>query len=715
MKLNYLKTIYYNLINNIFVICFALILLLISLNHYIVFVILFGYLYYIFKKDKKIFIISIIICLLVLIIYLLIKSYQEYLINNNNNNIIGKIIELETKTNYQKITIKYKIFKVNVLDYDFLNLELGEKILIKGIINEIDTNHIPNAFNYNEYFYNNLFLYEIKANYIEVIDKQLSVYKISQFITNYIDYFFEGDCAIVMKGFIIGETKGFDESFNEALRVNGIIHLFAISGSHIVLLISIFEYLFKKTKSKNKIINFILLLYLFITKFSISISRAIFTYYLHQLFQYKNIKFTSLDTSCIVFIIFIIINPFLMYNLGFVLSFIATFLIILISDNIKKLSNIKSILVITLVVNIFALPLSINLNNEINILSPIINVLMILLVEGLLIPLSFFVFIFPIFNFLYQYIIIAFIYLNNIISEMCYNLGFVITIKSLSFIILIIYYLLLFLVLIIYSKKLKYKKILYMIILFIIILLFSNLYCFTPTITFLDLYKGESTLIEYKEEIILIDTGEGIQNEVSSFLRTKGIKKIDYLILTHNHSDHNGEAKYIINNFNVTNIVISEYDNSEFSRYNNVIKLKQGNTLQTHHLTIHCLFPNNKSDNINNDSLVLYFNIKNISFLFCGDIEQEIENEFSKMNVDILKVSHHGSNTSTSNSFLNKIKPKYSIIMTGRSNSFEFPSNDVINRLKNINSIIYCTKDNYTITLKIKNKKCIFMSLKETI
>ena len=129
-------------------------------------------------------------------------------------------------------------------------------------------------------------------------------------------------------------------------------------------------------------------------------------------------------------------------------------------------------------------------------------------------------------------------------------------------------------------------------------------------------------------------------------------------------------------------------------------------------IKINILFPYCHSDNENNNSLVLYFTIENINFLFTGDIEEDIEKEFDNLNVDVLKISHHGSETSTSMNFLNKVKPKYSIIMSGRNNKYEFPSNDVIKRLQSINSIVYCTKDCYTITLKIKNQKCIFKPLK---
>lgn len=710
MRLNYLKNINYHIINNIFIICFSLILLLISLNYNLIFILLFGYLFYLYKKDKYIFIISLIICVIVLIIFLLVKIYQTYLINNYHEYIIGKIIKITKKETYQKITVKYKIFKVIIKDYDFISLELGDKIKVYGTLNVIDTNHIPYGFNYEKYFYNNLYLYEIKSNNIILVSKNFSIYKINYYFNKYIEFFFKGNTCDVLKGFILGDTSSFDDTFASTLQSNGIIHLFAISGSHIVLILSVLEFIFKRRNNKNKIINIILFIYLLITRFSISITRAIVTYYINQIIKYKKLNYTSLDSASLVFIIFIIINPFLIYNLGFVLSFISTFLIILINSYLKTINSIKQMLFITLIINLFTFPIVINLNNEFNILSPFINVIMILLVEGILIPLSFIVFFIPILNIIYERIIISFIEINNFLYNLCCDLKLIVHIKEISIINIVIYYLLIILLIKTFFDKPKLKKVLISFIIFILFLVLNGSYTFYPTITFLDLYSGESTLIEYHNEIILIDTGEGINNEVTLFLKAKGIKKIDYLILTHNHSDHNGEAKNIINNFVVTHIVVSEYDNSEFSNYKNVIKLKKGMILKTDNIIFNCLFPITKSSNENNNSLVLYFNIKEINFLFCGDIEVEIENLFSKLNVDVLKVSHHGSSTSTTDYFLSQTNPKHSIIMSGRNNNFEFPSDDVIKRLKKNNTSIYLTKELKTIILKIKNKKCIFIS-----
>lgn len=726
MKLNYLKdklnNIYIKTVNNFFIICFAIALLLIAINYHIVILALLFYMIYLYKKDKTIFYISLIFVIIILIVYFSIYFYQMNLINKYTVdeiiNIKGKVIDIEQKQYYQKITVKYKIFKVIVQDYDFNNsITLGSVINIEGINKEIDVNHIPYGFNYQEYLYNNLYVLEIRSTNINVIRKEFSIYSISKVVEKYLEYFFTGDSLIVLKGFIIGDTSGFSDSLNDALKVNGIIHLFAISGSHIALIIEVLSYLLSKSKLKNqsKIINIILGLYLIITKFSVSISRAVFTYYVNQFCKYKKIKYTSLDITSIVFIGFIVINPFYMYNLGFVLSFLSTFLIILLSNYLHKINNIKSIFIITLMINIFSLPIIINMNNEINILSPVINIIMISLVEGMLIPLSFVVAVLPILKIGYTYIVSGFLLINELISEISRKSGLVIVVGNVSEIMIIIYYLLIILIIINLNNKknLRYLFVSFFLILFLVIVNIN--FTLSPTITFLDLYNGESTLIEYQNETILIDTGEGINNEVSSFLKAKGIRKIDYLILTHNHYDHNGEAKQIINNFKVTNIVLSAYDSSEFNSYKNTIFLQKNMVLKTKNISFYCLSPEVKSSNENNNSLVLYFKIEDIKFLFVGDIEKEIEEVLPALDVDVLKIAHHGSDSSSSLSFLQKMNPSYCVIMSGRKNKFGFPSDEVLKKIKQVNSVAICTKDQYTIVLQIKKRKCIFQSIKDII
>lgn len=711
-----MKLHYHKLLNNFFIIAFVLTLLLISINYNIVYLFLILFLIYIYKKSKYIFVACLVLCIIITGIYYGIKIYQLHLINNYNNTITGKVIDIVKKDTYQTITIKYKMFKVKILDYDFNNIKLGMIIKVSGSLREIDINHLPNGFNYKEYFYNNLYIYEIKASNIDILKKEFSIYSFHEYFKNYLNVFFKDEELMILKAFIIGDTSDFNISFEDNMKKNGIVHLFAISGLHVSLIINILNKILGKIKFKKKIVNIFLFCYLIITKFTVSISRAVISHFLKEIFLYKNIKISAIDITSIVYILFIVLNPFIMYNTGFILSFFATFIIILVSDILKKYNKYISMILITLIINVFTLPIVVNINHEYNLLNPLINFIMVLLVETIILPCSLFVVVFPIFNILYKYIISSFLVINNLLSTVSLKLRMIITLSHLSNFLILLYYvfLILFFIMKFKNKKiLKYSKVL-------IVIICGSIIFYTPTIsspiiTFLDLYNGESTLIRYKDETILIDTGEGIKNEVTGYLKSVGISKIDYLIITHDHSDHNGEVDNILKNFFVTNIVTNEYYDNVSNINKKIIKLKKGKTLITKYLKFDCLFPYEKNVNENNNSLVLYTNINGVGILFTGDIEKEIEEEFNNINIDVLKVAHHGSLTSTSEDFINKVKPEYAVIMSGRSNIFSFPANAVVNRLISNKIKVYCTKYNYTITLKIKNKKCIFSSMMEII
>lgn len=700
-----MQLLYNKLINNCFIIAFGIVLLLLSLNVWYIYIILILYLIYLLKKDKLLFKIQIFCLLCIIIIFYLIKIYQNYLINNlDTNNITGKIINIVKKEYYQKITIRYSIFKINIYDYDFMELKLGMVIEVDGEQRVIEPNHIPNAFNYKNYFYNSLYIGEYKKINLQIIKQSFTINIFNNYMNKYLDKYFDDESIVILKAFIIGDSSNFNDTFKEAIKTNGIVHLFALSGLHISLFINILEKVFKKIKKKYIIINIFLLIYLVITKFGVSISRAIFTYYLKMICKKLNIRFTSLDQTSLIFICMSIINPYLMYNNGFVLSFFATFIILLINDKLKNKNEIKAILTISFYSTILTFPVIVNINNELNLLSPIINIIMILLVETIILPFSIIVCVVPYLSFIYKYIIKAFILIIEIQANISYKLGLVITFKSMNMLAVIIYYLLIFFILSYHTHK--YKKALFL--LYIIFLLIININ-FTPTftITFLDLYNGEATLMEYCNETILIDTGEGINHEVTSFLKSKGIRTIDYLFITHPHSDHNGEFNYIKKNVIVKNVIKNKYDKTNYC--DNMILASNGDVIKTKYLEFRVLNPETYNSNENNNSLVLYTKIKNKTFLFLGDIEAECEAKLPiNEKIDVVKVAHHGSNTSTSIHLLNKIRPQYAIIMNGRKEVYSFPSDEVIKRLLDKNVKTYTTKRSYTIILKLKNDKLMF-------
>lgn len=238
---------------------------------------------------------------------------------------------------------------------------------------------------------------------------------------------------------------------------------------------------------------------------------------------------------------------------------------------------------------------------------------------------------------------------------------------------------------------------------------------------FIDVGQGDCILLSFNNHHMLIDSGtlESSDNLIK-YLKQNNIKKFDYVLATHPHDDHIGSMKYIIKEFKIENFyaskVISEESSFEdmvnYLRIKNLkIKTARNGVNFTLGNTIHCeMFSPIRStyDNLNNYSAVLKVSYRDVSFLFMGDAELESELDILKEKTDVnstvLKVGHHGSNTSTSELFLKEVSPKIAVISCGKHNIFNHPSKDILKRLINFNVKIYRTDIDGTVVLTTNGK-----------
>ena len=190
-----------------------------------------------------------------------------------------------------------------------------------------------------------------------------------------------------------------------------------------------------------------------------------------------------------------------------------------------------------------------------------------------------------------------------------------------------------------------------------------------------------------------------------------GIKNIDVLIITHSDSDHIKTASDIVNEFNCNMVVSSYFDNSqEMNQLRKMVStnyiVKNGNNLNLKGINFNFIGPVRESSNINNNSLVFKTVINGTSFLFTGDMEHEEEQDIftnNKMKVDILKVAHHGANTSTSAYFLNNVQFKEALISVGYENVYGHPHKETLESLESGN--VYRTDKMGDILIILYSKK----------
>lgn len=686
--------------NALFLSIGIIILIFTIIKWYFIFLLLF-YLFYIYKKNKELFILLIIIISFFLISYTFTTIYIS-----NFNQIKGIVTSIEYKEDYNKVTISYFFKKFIIYDSDKLDIKISDKLEVTGRIKDIYPNKNEFSFNEEEYL-KGIRAIIIYPDDIKII-KSINIYTIRKLLYQYLDkyYYDKLDVSNFIKALILGDTHALSESDTEAIRVNNISHLFAISGLHIGLIVSFISKLLNKTKLKTKtqerIINIFLIFYIYISNFSPSVIRASLLYIFGVYNKNHNLNLKSIDILSIIFIILVLINPFYLYNLSFKLSFFASLIIILSQSLLQliksryQINMITELILITLILQLISLGVTVNISNSINITSIITNSIFIVYVSYILLPGAFIsFFIFP-FKYVYIYLVKIFLFGNDFISD---YLKLVIDLPSMEKYEIFIFYLLLVLIFkYLFKTKIYKNKYIYLFILFFLCYYNKSYLNVFGKVSFLDMYEGDATVINYSFNggVVIIDTGDGKNEALKEYLIKKGIRKVDALILTHNHTDHNGEARSIINYFNIKNVYTSIYDDSNISS----IKLKSGDTININNHLYYFISPDNYSSDVNENSLVFYTKLGNYNYLFLADATKSIENEIIskiKEDIDVIKVAHHGSNTSTSQELINTLSLKISIIMVGDSRSKYFPSKDVIERLRKTK--IYRTDKNYQINI----------------
>lgn len=255
--------------------------------------------------------------------------------------------------------------------------------------------------------------------------------------------------------------------------------------------------------------------------------------------------------------------------------------------------------------------------------------------------------------------------------------------------------------------KTKFNQDLRRILIIVLILLFTAVLPINAEIKvhFIDIGQGDAILIQENEEHnVLIDGGNrwnSVEEKMINYLEKNNVEKIDALISTHAHADHIGSLEAVINNFEVEQVYDPGKIHTSKTFENYLIAIDKNNIafdtprrneeIIIGNLNFKVLHPvgNVERYSLNNSSIVLKLNYKNISFLFTGDIEKEVERDILEdnlpLNATILKVAHHGSSTSSSKDFIEEVSPETAVIQVGRDNKFGHPDQSTIKHFKEEN------------------------------
>lgn len=242
-------------------------------------------------------------------------------------------------------------------------------------------------------------------------------------------------------------------------------------------------------------------------------------------------------------------------------------------------------------------------------------------------------------------------------------------------------------------------------------------------IIYFDVGQADSTLIMNNGKTTVIDGGNDSDgDDLVKYIKSQKISKIDTVIATHLHADHIGGLDDIIDNFDIGTVYMPDTINTDkqVEEFLDAMERKKlnyevpevGEKFKNGLADCEVMAIDNKAKDLNNSSIVIQMNYLEQRYLFMGDSEKEVENSRDWNKVNVLKVGHHGSNTSSTERFLNQIRPEFAIISVGLNNKYHHPSTEILNRFKSLNTSIYRTDEDGSLLLESDGKENIIRKIK---
>ncbi|WP_191090622.1 DNA internalization-related competence protein ComEC/Rec2 [Niallia endozanthoxylica] len=725
-----------------------------SFQNFIVHFIIFC-LYLIFLiKNKKYRLIQVIATILFFVVFFVrseveIANNKTHLTGNEqwfelHFNEIGKIegdrltIKAFDRVTSETLIVRYRIRSAKEKQILQKKLSPGIVCRVKGKLEEPSSSTNENAFDYKKYLQQNHIYWILKPEQLDMDTCRpkpsfLTILrKIRADGIHYLQAYFPKETVPLAAALLFGTSDLLSSDTMDDYRNLGLVHLLAISGLHIAIIVAIVNFLLLRmgiTREKSFVMLIVCLpVYCILTGASPSVNRSVLMTMLLLIGKRwgKNGKLTPLDAISLTFLLYLFVSPLAIFNIGFQLSFLVTFALLISSFYILKRNEhpISLLLVTSFLSMIITAPLLLYFFFEFSIISLLVNLLYIPLFNVILLPYVLFGFLFhllfgSIVNPLLKPLDLLIIFTNQVTEKISMLPWNTVILGRPSLPLVFLYCWGIFLFFVLWEKGVSGVRKLLLFLLPCTLCIgqwavtnFSS----QGEVTFLDVGQGDSIYIRlpYGKGHYLIDTGGTISFEkkpwqqvndgyevgedtVVPFLKSKGVTTIDKLILTHGDADHVGGAKAVMRELKVREIVLPDIKNRS-SLEAELIQLGQqkqtairyvheGESWQVDENRFYILSPKENSTlTSNNASIVLYTVLGKTSWLFTGDLEKEGElvlmQKYPQLSADVLKVGHHGSHSSTTELFLEQIAPKMAVISAGKNNSFGHPHPEVIERLE---------------------------------
>ncbi|PKR85132.1 DNA internalization-related competence protein ComEC/Rec2 [Heyndrickxia camelliae] len=643
-----------------------------------------------------------------------------------DGNKVSSIVQTDKK---EHVALSYIIASEAEKKHLERQFKTGISCNVTGTLSKPEKNKNRNLFNYKQYLFRQNVHWKLKVTQFKNCrdNGKGIVYKLKRVresALKEIELQYPPELIPYAKALLFGDRVDFEEDAYSLFQRLGIVHLLAISGLHVSLIYLGFYYFLIRIgvtrENSSWIIICFLPIYAILCGANPPVIRATIMLIIILLSTHSRLSLTSIDGLAISFLLFLMKDPFIIFNVGFQLSFIVSLSILLSSRTViaRYKNNIVQLMVISFISQISSLPIIMYQFYQISIISILSNLFFVPLYSFVLLPLlilSFFtLFLIPMVFRLIVNVLLVIISASEWFAEFLDFKWSVLIVGRPGIWVLIV---ILLAVLFLFYNWEKGKKIhvsAYPLCIVISLYMISKWFNPYGEVAFIDIGQGDSILIQlpYNRGTYLIDTGGSMAFEVPEwskrkrqfsvgkdilvpYLKGKGISKIDKLILTHSDADHIGAAKELVGTIKITEAYISPDSWRKPLMYETlfhfqkekiaIMEVKDGFGWKTKESSFLMVYPFDRQYEGNNDSLVLLAKIGGRSWLFTGDLEQEGEEELvrsHRIQADVLKVGHHGSKTSTSLKFLESIDPKIAVISAGEDNRYGHPNEEVLERLK---------------------------------
>ncbi|MFP7253356.1 DNA internalization-related competence protein ComEC/Rec2 [Terribacillus goriensis] len=624
-------------------------------------------------------------------------------------------------------------------------LSAGVKCVIKGRISQPDPATNQGQFDFKRYSRQQGIFYEIKLQNLQDISctgtsRFNQLLKARTVFLEKADKNLDSHTAAWVQAMIAGEDSNLDEGTVELFNRWSLSHILAISGMHIALFSAILFFLFTKLQILT-IEKTYWFLFVFLAVYPVfaggepSVWRSALMVMLIMVLMRFRIRLPIIDSISIVFLLLLVLDPHYLYHIGFQFSFLVS-LALLLSARLYTGSFISALLETSLLSQLVILPLQVFQFYFLNPLSVLMNLFaipfytfiaipLLLLISILLYPLpQFAALLGECFRFLNE-LVIRFIEWVDAAAFYPWVTG------KLPIGISIVYFLILVLFCSAWEKGRRRIALCYGALLTAIPLAAALLPYTSSTgyVTMLDIGQGDAFVIElpYRRGVYLIDaagsvgmdfkpTDKNFKQVIKPYLYERGIAKVHGIFASHADHDHIGSIGKLTEEFHVDWVRTSVYfDLSKAKLWDSDIKIipwKAGEMIRLPGWEIQLLAPSRDKKDPNKNSLVMYTVLGGKSWLFTGDIgkeeEKEIIRSYPTLRADILKVGHHGSNTSTDPAFLQHVKPETALVSAGRNNRYGHPSPEVVDALSQQNIRIWRTDTDGAVVYAFSGKTGTF-------